>query len=114
LSDIAALRYGYKYEYKKKNQHIPASLSNDFNLRVYVSFKDLADIAKEDFTTIEEWHSGNERSYLIGTIPYNSLINQIWWKSNETSMVLMPDSIFEDMELQELKKMSLSLAGLDL
>jgi hypothetical protein len=29
-------------------------------------------------------------------------------------MVLMPESIVEDMELQELKKMSLSLAGLEL
>jgi homoserine dehydrogenase len=114
LSDIAALRYGYKYEYKKMNQHAPASISNDYNLRVYISFKDFADIPKEDFSTIEEWHSGNERSYLIGTIPYNSLINQEWWKSNGTSMVLMPDSIVEDMELQELKKMSLSLAGLDI
>jgi homoserine dehydrogenase len=114
LSDIAALRYGYKYEYKKMNQHAPASICNDYNLRVYVSFKDFADIPKEDFSTIEEWHSGNERSYLIGTIPYNSLIDQDWWKTNGTSMVLMPDCIVEDMELQELKKMSLSLAGLEI
>jgi homoserine dehydrogenase len=114
LSDIAALRYGYKYEYKKKNQHLPAVLSNDFNLRVYVSFNELKDIPKEDFSSIEEWHSGNERSYLIGTIPYNLIIGKDWWKSNGTSMILMPDSIVQDMELQELKKMSLSLAGIEL
>jgi len=114
LSDIAALRYGYKYEYKKKNQHLPAVLSNDFNLRVYVSFNELKDIPKEDFSSIEEWHSGNERSYLIGTIPYNLIIGKDWWKSNGTSMILMPDSIVQDKELQELKKMSLSLAGIEL
>ena len=114
LSDIAALRYGYKYEYKKRNQLNPASLSDDFHLRVYISFQDIADIPKEEFASIEEWHSGNERNYLIGTIPFKSLIHHDWWKKNGTSLILMPECIIEDVELQELKKMSLSLAGLEL
>ncbi len=114
LSDIAALRYGYKYEYKKLYQHTPAQLADDFHLRVYVSFTDLKYIPKEDFNTIEEWHSGNERSYLIGTIPYTALLNKQWWKSNKTSLILMPNNIVEHTELNELKKLSLSLAGLDL
>jgi homoserine dehydrogenase len=114
LSDIAALRYGYKYEYKKRNQLNPASLSDEFHLRVYISFQDIADIPKEEFASIEEWHSGNERNYLIGTIPFKSLIHHDWWKKNGTSLILMPECIIEDVELQELKKMSLSLAGLEL
>jgi len=114
LSDIAALRYGYKYEYKKLYQHTPAQLADDFHLRVYISFTDLKFIPKEDFNTIEEWHSGNERSYLIGTIPYSSLLHKNWWKTNKTSLILMPNNIVEHTELNELKKLSLSLAGLDL
>lgn len=112
LSDIAALRYGYRYEYKKLYQHTPAELSNDFHLRVYISFTDLKHIPKEEFNTIEEWHSGNERSYLIGTIPYTSLLNRDWWKINKTSLILMPNNIVENTEIDELKKLSLSLAGL--
>jgi homoserine dehydrogenase len=114
LSDIAALRYGYKYEYKKKNQQNPAHLSDDFHLRIYISFQEISDIPKEEFASIEEWHSGNERNYLIGTIPFKSLIHKDWWKKNGTSLILMPECIIEDIELQELKKMSLSLAGLEL
>ncbi len=114
LSDIAALRYGYKYEYKKLYQHTPAQLADDFHLRVYISFTDLKYIPKQDFNTIEEWHSGNERSYLIGTIPYSSLLHKNWWKTNKTSLILMPNNIVEHTELNELKKLSLSLAGLDL
>jgi len=114
LSDIAALRYGYKYEYKKRNQVNPAILSDDFHLRVYISFQEISDIPKEEFASIEEWHSGNERNYLIGTIPFKSLIHHDWWKKNGTSLILMPECIIEDVELQELKKMSLSLAGLEL
>lgn len=114
LSDIAALRYGYKYEYKKLYQHAPAELSDDFHLRVYISFEDLATIPKEAFTSIEEWHSGNERSYLIGTLPYSNLKASDWWKNNRTSLILMPNSIVEDNEINELKRLSLSLAGLEL
>ncbi|MFZ9687851.1 MAG: homoserine dehydrogenase [Chitinophagaceae bacterium] len=113
LSDIAALRYGYKYEYKKLNQPIKAELSWDFHLKVYVSFEDIKFIPKEDFNSIEEWHAGNERSYLIGTIPFKSLFQKNWWKSNNTSLILMPRCIVEDSQISELKKLSLSLAGLE-
>ncbi len=113
LSDIAALRYGYKYEYKKLNQPIKAELSWDFHLKVYVSFEDIKFIPKEEFNSIEEWHAGNERSYLIGTIPFKSLFQKNWWKSNNTSLILMPQCIVEDSQISELKKLSLSLAGLE-
>lgn len=113
LSDIAALRYGYKYEYKKLNQAVKAELSDDFHLRVYVSFENSDSIPKEEFNNIEEWHAGNERSYLIGTIPYQSLFHKTWWKSNNTSLILMPQAVVENSQLSELKKRSLSLAGLD-
>ncbi len=112
LSDISALRYGYRYEYKKRNQQEAATLSEDFHLRVYVSFEELSNIPKEDFASVEEWHSGNERSYLIGTIPFLSLLHTSWWKTNNTSLILMPNPVVENTEIKELKKMSLSLAGL--
>jgi homoserine dehydrogenase len=113
LSDIAALRYGYKYEYKKLNQSIKATLSNAFHLRVYVSFENIENIPKDEFIQIEEWHAGNERSYLIGTIPFDALLHKNWWKSNNTSLILMPQCIVENAEVNDLKKMSLSLAGLE-
>jgi homoserine dehydrogenase len=88
-------------------------LSDSYNLRVFISFESLANIPKDEFSSIEEWHSGNERSYLIGTIPYQSLIHQDWWKTNNNSLILMPNNIVENSEVNELKKMSLSLAGLE-
>jgi homoserine dehydrogenase len=53
LSDISALRYQYKYEYKKLYHHKPHELSNDIFLRVYVSFDDLDFIPHERFEWIE-------------------------------------------------------------
>ena len=111
LSDIAALRYNYKYEYKKLYHHQPHELSNDYYLKVYVSFDDWKYIPREDFEWIEEWHAQAERKYLIGVLHCNKLINNSWWKQNNTSLVLTPDASIDDLDIVHLKKRSLELAG---
>jgi len=111
LSDIAALRYGYKYEYKKLYHHQPHQLAKDFFLKVYLSFDDINSIPKEEFEWIEEWHAQKERKYLIGVIAYQKLKNQTWWRENGTSLILLPDPIIEEVASQNIKKRSLELAG---
>jgi homoserine dehydrogenase len=111
LSDIAALRYDYKYEYKKLYDHQPHELSNDFYVKVYVSFDDWKYIPRENFEWIEEWHAGEDRKYLIGVIHVNELFNQTWWKENNTSLILTPEPIIENLDIINLKKRSLELAG---
>jgi homoserine dehydrogenase len=59
LSDISALRYDYKYEYKKRYQFVENELNNNFYLKVYVSFDEVKQIRKEEFEWIEEFHSSN-------------------------------------------------------
>jgi homoserine dehydrogenase len=112
LSDISALRYQYKYEYKKLYHHTPHELSSDIFLRIYVSFDDLALIPRERFEWIEEWHSQEERKYLVGVISFDELKQNTWWKENNTSLILAPDPVIEDMEIRKLKKKSLELAGI--
>lgn len=112
LSDISALSYDYKYEYKKLYWHRPAELTNDFYIRFYVSFDDWKFIPRETFEWIEEWHAEEGRKYLIAVIHFHHLVKDDWWKQNNTSIVLMPDPIIEDMELRKIKKRSLELAGI--
>jgi homoserine dehydrogenase len=69
-------------------------------------------LPKEQFETLEEWHSDAERKYLIGILPFTALKNGNWWKENNTSLILMPDPIVESMEVVKLKKISLELAGI--
>ena len=111
LSDISALRYQYKYEYKKLYHHPPHQLSNDIFLRVYVSFNDLAVIPRERFEWIEEWHAQEDRKYLVGVISFAELKGNSWWKENSTSLILLPEPIIEETETRKLKKRSLELAG---
>lgn len=112
LSDLSALRYQYKYEYKKLYHHKPNELTTDFFIKVYVSFEDLQHIPKEKFEWIEEWHSDNGRKYLVGVLPFEELSGKTWWKENKTSLILAPDPIIEDVEIRKLKKKSLELAGI--
>jgi homoserine dehydrogenase len=112
LSDIAALRYQYHYEYKKLYHHKPHQLSDNFYLHVYVSFDDLRSIPRENFEWIEEWHAGEQRKYLVGVLSFEQLKTNDWWYTNNTSLILLPDPVIENIEIKKLKKKSLELAGL--
>jgi len=112
LSDISALRYQYKYEYKKLYHHQPHQLDNEIFLRVYISFDDLKTIPQERFEWIEEWHAREDRNYLAGVIAFSELKDNSWWKENNTSLILLPDPVIEETETRKLKKRSLELAGI--
>jgi homoserine dehydrogenase len=114
LSDISALRYDYKYEYKKLYHHTPGTLSEDYYLRVYLSFEDVSVVPREKFETIEEWHAREDRKYLAGLIHVGHLRNADWWKKDGLSLILLPDAIVESVELSKVKRKSLELAGLQL
>jgi homoserine dehydrogenase len=112
LSDISALRYDYHYEYKKLYHHTPATLSNDFYVHAYISFDKLNKVPKESFEWMEQWHSGQERSYLTGVIHFEILVENHCWKQPGISLVLAPEAIIENIALRQIKKRSLELAGI--
>jgi homoserine dehydrogenase len=112
LSDLSALRYQYRYEYKKRYHHAPLELTDEFFVKVYVSFDDWAFIPKEKFEWVEEWHAESERKYLIGVLSFKELREGSWWQENKTSLILTPEPIIEDVEIRKLKRKSLELAGI--
>ena len=112
LSDLSALRYQYKYEYKKLYHHIPHELTEDFYIKAYISFDDWSFIPRDKLEWIEEWHAESERKYLICVLPFSELARNTWWKENNTSLILTPDPVIEDVEIRRLKKKSLELAGI--
>ncbi len=112
LSDISALSYNYRYEYKKLRYHKPSELTNDFYLKVYISFDNIKNIPEKDFEWIEEFYNTQERNYLIGVIHFSKLFKTDWWKQDGISLIALPDAIIESIEIRNLKKRSLELAGI--
>jgi homoserine dehydrogenase len=111
-SDLSALRYGYRYEYKRR-QRAGAHLSNQYYLRVYVSFPDWSAVSKWDFEEVTEFHSTADRQYLVGLIAVEKLQRATWLSNETVSIILLPEAI-ETSEAQlarTLKKVSLQLAG---
>jgi homoserine dehydrogenase len=112
LSDIGALRYGYRYEYKKLYHHTPHLVDADYFVKAYISFDDLKDIPKEQFEWVEEWHSNEARKYVVAVLHVQHLIQGTWWKENNVSLILHTEPIIENMDIIKLKKKSLELAGI--
>jgi homoserine dehydrogenase len=86
-------------------------LSDDIYLRVYTSFDDVKYVPREQFEWIEEWHLLEDRKYLIGVIAMKKLKKENWWRENNNSLILAADPIIENLDLRNLKKKSLELAG---
>jgi homoserine dehydrogenase len=115
ISDISALAYNYRYEYKKLNRVENYSITNDYYLQVYVSFNDWVEINKWDFEQVTSFHSTQERQYLTGVIHAAKLRNAVWFNDPSVSVIVLPGGIVkkEDIARLTLKKLSLQLAGVN-
>ena len=112
LSDISALRYNYKYEYKKILNQQPSVLSNDFYLKVFVSANEISAINKDDFEWIEEWYNEYHYCWLVGIICVRKLAAHDWWKQPGVSLIACPDVVVENIDYKNISKRSLELAGI--
>ena len=113
ISDISALSYEYKYEYKKLNRKEKYSLTDNYYLKVFVSFNDWSEVNKWDFEQVLEFHSTEDRQYLIGIIHVEKLKDASWYEDKSVSIIVVPDGIIdkETIVAKSLKKVSLQLAG---
>ena len=111
LSDIAALRYNYKYEYKKYLQQNKLLLTTDFYLKVFVSADDISKIDKDAFEWIEEWHNEFNNSWVVGIIHAEKLQASNWWKAPGVSLILSQNPVIENIDYKKIGKISLQLAG---
>lgn len=93
LSDISALRYDYKYEYRKLTSYTKAEISNDYYLKIYVRSEKLID--KTKFEYITEINTTATSEYITGVIHINNLVNADWLHSENVSIILCPDGVIE-------------------
>lgn len=98
LSDLSALRYDYRYEYRKLYRETKSALTDDFFLRVYVSFDSLAQVPHALFERIDEWSSNDRRCTISGILHFSRLRDN-WWRHQHTSLVLHPEAILEWVDL---------------
>jgi homoserine dehydrogenase len=90
LSDISALAYDYRYEYKKIPNSENLKLTEDFTLKVLFRHpsKD-ADKFQSYFINIDEYYGNKEQGYFVGDISFKDLKEIFSQNSEEVSFVLI-------------------------
>jgi homoserine dehydrogenase len=88
LSDISALVFDYRYEYKKYTQGDGLPFSNEVLVDVLVSFPQGISISNHDFEQFKGGYQGNGHQYLQGTVRLEKL--KEWSDRDDVSVILAP------------------------
>ncbi len=89
LSDISALGYDYKYEYKKIAQQEALALSEEIELEVLLRHeKSAADALRDEFISVNESYLNGESGYITGTIAFGKL-KALHLEREERSFILI-------------------------
>jgi homoserine dehydrogenase len=89
ISDISALSYNYKYEYKKLQQQQGLELDNTVLLNIFLRHKkEEALLLTTYFESIDESYLNNESGYISGTISLENLKEVIAINKESISAVL--------------------------
>ncbi len=89
LSDISALTYNYRYEYKKIAQAKPLSLTHDVQLKIYLRYKKTDQVDLADFYSISEKYESADNRYVVGIINLDKLKNSSWLKNKEVNLLVL-------------------------
>ncbi|MES2274724.1 MAG: homoserine dehydrogenase [Bacteroidota bacterium] len=93
LSDIAALRYDYQYEYKKAHQKKDLKFTNDVELNIYLRYEDEDLVEALQFEYIHErFYSGNYK-FVTGKINLQNLIDNQYRILNNKAFIAFADQL---------------------
>jgi homoserine dehydrogenase len=98
LSDISALVYDYKYEYRKSVIEGKLNFTSNFYVRVYLGSENRTDLSKIDLIQEDESFFSDEYSFKIGWIVFSELAKFDFNQWNEISLIILPN----ELELAEI------------
>ena len=93
LSDVSALSYDYKYEYKKESHKEHLVFANNSPVKVYTSFGSPEDVVLDDFDQIYEKYFSYDHCYVVGTVCLNKLNTKEWKNNPHINVVLSSDKL---------------------
>ncbi len=89
LSDISALAYDYRYEYKKFAQGDGLPFSNEALVDVVISFPQGSLISPKDFENFKGGYQGKDHQYMTGSVRLQKLRELSEW--DDVSVILAPE-----------------------
>jgi len=95
LSDIAALRYDYQYEYKKAKENKGLNFTNNIELNVYLRYENEELIELLNFKHIEERYYSGAYKYVIGKLNLQSIIDNETMIYNDKAFIAFAGQLTE-------------------
>ena len=92
LSDISALTYDYRYEYKKLHQSGNLQFSNHLVVEAFVSFEKGVNISISDFEQFESGYASHGKQYMVGKVTLLKLHE--WSLLEGIGIILAPGATF--------------------
>jgi len=109
LSDISALSYGYKYEYKKQKQNPTLEFTNDIFVKIYFRYNRSIDLEKLNFEEITERYSSGNYNYVVGYVALENIIsNKDYILGNGLFVALVGEEIAKNVSDLKSEKKSLT------
>lgn len=93
LSDIAALRYDYQYEYKKAKESKGLNFTNNVELNIYLRYENDSLVDALNFIDIHERYYSGTSKFVIGRVNLQSLIDNQRQINDEKAFVAFADQL---------------------
>lgn len=103
LSDISALTFDYRYEYKKFTQGEGFAFSNDALVDTVISFTNKESVLPADFENFKGGYQGNGLQYMTGSISLDKL-KELGTREN-VSVILAPQLNLTSFQPKETKEL---------
>ncbi len=91
LSDVSALKFKYKYEYRKANAERALQFSNDFFVKIYIESKYTELINEIPFYRVDELFQSDRINFQTGWVNFNELRAFDFNKLADRSFIILPE-----------------------
>lgn len=93
LSDISALKFEYKYEYRKTDVNKSLRYSDDFFLKIYLGSKYPEVINEIPFYKIDEIFQSEDYAYQTGWVRFSEIKDFDFNHREDLSLIVLPESL---------------------
>lgn len=104
LSDVSALKFDYKYEYRKTIENSGLSYSEDFFIRVYVGSGYIESINEIPFYKVDELFQSDAYSFQTGWVRFSDISKIDFNNHEQISLIVLPDALRSAEDFQSNSK----------
>lgn len=95
LSDVSALKFDYKYEYRKSEEASITKWNNDFFVKVYIGAKYAELLNEIPFYQLEEVYQSQDYAYQTGWIHYEEVLDLNLPNRTDLSFIILPEELLD-------------------